>query len=128
MPEERTNAEQTQLASAVPQKLPEAKKIRLAVAIAEGESVAVWARENGVHRGTAFRWAREPSVRRAVEACRRRTLDQAIGRTTNLRFPFRLLRRPRNFLGEPVIKRIRCASSGQRPLKRALTGSMNRIV
>jgi len=82
MPEETTNAEQTQLASAVPQELPKAKKIQFAAAIAEGESVAKWARENGVHRGTAFRWAREPSVRRVVEACRRRTLDQAIGRMT----------------------------------------------
>jgi len=82
MREELTNADQTQLASAVPQELPKAKKILLAAAIAEGESVDEWARENGVHRGTAFRWAREPSVRRVVEACRRRTLDQAIGRMT----------------------------------------------
>ncbi|MFI5458755.1 MAG: hypothetical protein ACHRXM_25285 [Isosphaerales bacterium] len=82
MPEELTNAEQTQLASAVPQELPKAKKIQLAAAIAEGESIAEWARENGVHRGTAFRWAREPNVRRVVEACRRRTFDQAIGRMT----------------------------------------------
>jgi len=82
MPEELTNAEQTQLASAVPQVLRKAKKVLLAAAIAEGESVDEWARENGVHRSTAFRWAREPSVRRVVEACRRRTLDQAIGRMT----------------------------------------------
>jgi len=82
MPEEVTNAEQTQLASALPQELPKAKKIHLAAAIAQGESVAGWARENGVPRSTAFLWAREPGVRRTVEACRRRTLDRAIGRMT----------------------------------------------
>jgi len=82
MPEEPTNAEQTQLASALPQELPKAKKIQLAAAIAQGESVAGWARDNGVPRSTAFGWAREPNVRRTVEACRRRTLDRAIGRMT----------------------------------------------
>jgi hypothetical protein len=82
MPEELTNAEQTQLASAVPQELPKAKKIHLAAAIAQGQSVAAWARDNGVPRSTAYDWASEPSVRRTVEACRRRTLDRAIGRMT----------------------------------------------
>jgi hypothetical protein len=82
MPEDLTNAEQTQLASAVPQELPKAKKIHLAAAIAQGQSVAGWARDNGVPRRTAFRWASEPGVRRTVEACRRRTLDRAIGRMT----------------------------------------------
>jgi len=80
MPEELTNAEQTQLVTPLPQELPKAKKIRLAAAIAEGQSVARWASDNGVPRRTAFRWAGEPDVRRAVEGCRRRTLDRAIGR------------------------------------------------
>jgi len=83
MPEELTNVEQTQLASALPQELPEAKKIQLAAAIAEGQSVAAWSRNNGVPRSTAYDWASEPGVRRTVEACRRRTLDRAIGRMTN---------------------------------------------
>jgi hypothetical protein len=74
MPEELTNAEQTQIASALPQELPKAKKIHLAAAIAQGESVTAWACNNGVDRSTAFRWAREPNVRRTVEACRRHTL------------------------------------------------------
>jgi hypothetical protein len=82
MPEELPSGEQTQLASAVPAELPNAKKIQLAVAIAQGHSVARWARDNGVHRSTAFRWASEPDVRSAVETCRRRTLDRAIGRMT----------------------------------------------
>jgi len=83
MAEDLTNAEQTQHAAAVPQELPEAKKIRLAAAIAQAQSVAAWARHNGVARSTAYDWASEPGVRRTVEACRRRTLDRAIGRMTN---------------------------------------------
>ena len=31
---------------------------------------------------TALRWAAEPKVRAAVEACRRRVLDRAVGRMT----------------------------------------------
>jgi len=80
MPEELPSGEQTQLASATPEELPEAKKIHLAVAIAQGNSVDAWARNNGVPRSTAFRWAAEPEVRRAVESHRRRTRDRAIGR------------------------------------------------
>ncbi len=82
MPEELTNAEQTQPASAAPQELRQAKKIHLAAAIAEGQSVASWAHDNGVPRSTAYDWALEPSVRRAIEACRCRALDQAIVRMT----------------------------------------------
>jgi hypothetical protein len=33
---------------------------------------------------TAFRWAQDPKVRREVEACRRRVVNQAIGRLTGL--------------------------------------------
>jgi len=87
MPEELTNAEQTPLESALPQELPEAKKIQLAAAIAAGQSVAAWSRANGVPRSTAYDWASEPGVRRTVEACRRRTLDRAIGRM-NRRIPW----------------------------------------
>jgi hypothetical protein len=51
------------------------KKIHLAVAIAEGESIIAWAQENGVPERTAFRGAQDPKVRREVEACRRRALN-----------------------------------------------------
>ena len=51
------------------------KKIHLALAIAEGESIIAWAQENGVPERTAFRWAQDPKVRREVEACRRRALN-----------------------------------------------------
>jgi hypothetical protein len=60
------------------------KKINLALAIAEGESIIAWAPENGVPERTAFRWAQDPKVRREVEACRRRVVNQAIGRLTGM--------------------------------------------
>jgi hypothetical protein len=60
------------------------KKIHLALAIAGGESIAAWAQENGVSERTAFSWAKDPKVRREVEACRRRVVNQAIGRLTGM--------------------------------------------
>jgi hypothetical protein len=53
-------------------------------AIAEGESIIAWAQQNGVPERTAFRWAQDPTVRREVEACRRRVVNQAIGRMTGM--------------------------------------------
>jgi hypothetical protein len=55
-----------------------------AVAIAGGESIAAWAQQNGVSERTAFYWAKDPKVHREVEACRRRALNQAIGRLTGM--------------------------------------------
>jgi hypothetical protein len=55
-------------------------KAKLAFAIAQGVSITKWARANDVAAPTAFRWAREPAVRKAVEVYRRRTIDEAIGR------------------------------------------------
>ena len=60
------------------------KKMNLALAIAEGESIAEWARQNGVAERTAFYWAKDPPVRREVDACRRRALNQAVGRLTGM--------------------------------------------
>jgi hypothetical protein len=57
-------------------------KTQLALAIAQGVPVAAWARANGVSRRTAFNWAKNPLVRKTVESCRRRTIDQAIGKMT----------------------------------------------
>jgi hypothetical protein len=57
-------------------------KAQLALAIGQGVSIAAWARDNEVATPTAFRWARDPLVRKAVESYRRRTIDQAIGRMT----------------------------------------------
>jgi hypothetical protein len=55
-------------------------EIQLAFAIAEGKSVAVWARENHVPRSTAYRWAGKPDLRASVESCRRRARDCALRR------------------------------------------------
>ena len=62
----------------------QSKKARLALAIARGEPISAWARQNEVPQRSAYRWAREPKVTRAVEACRRRYLGQAIGRMARL--------------------------------------------
>ena len=43
-------------------------KINLAQAVAEGESIAAWARQNGVPERTAQRWAQDRNVRREVDA------------------------------------------------------------
>ena len=56
------------------------QKMLLAVAIAEGTSVATWASSNGVPERTAYRWAAEPEVRSEIESIRRRALDEAIAR------------------------------------------------
>ncbi len=61
-------------------KTAEDPKTQLAFAIAKGVPIADWAEENGVARSTAFRWAKEPEVRKIVNACRRESLDVAIGR------------------------------------------------
>ena len=60
------------------------KKIHLALAIAEGESIIAWAQENGVPERTAFRWASDPEVGREAEATRRRALGRAIGRLSSV--------------------------------------------
>jgi hypothetical protein len=66
--------------SATPEERPMSQKTELALAIASGKSVAMWARGHDVPKRTAYRWARDPKIRTAVEACRRRALDRAVGR------------------------------------------------
>ena len=53
-------------------------------AIDSPSAIAAWAQQSGVPKRTAFHWARDPKVRREVEACRRRALNQAIGRLTDM--------------------------------------------
>jgi hypothetical protein len=60
----------------------ESMKPELAIALAHGVSVGAWARAHDVPRSTVYRWALEPEVRKMSEACRRRLMDQAIGRVT----------------------------------------------
>jgi hypothetical protein len=64
----------------MPEELPPKKKTPLALALAQGQTVAAWARLNQVPKRTAYRWAREPRVRATVESLRRRALDRAVGR------------------------------------------------
>ena len=58
---------------------PLSKHHQLALAISQGKSIAVWARQNDVPRHTAYDWANKPEVRRLVEDCRRRCIDRALG-------------------------------------------------
>jgi hypothetical protein len=55
------------------------KQMQLAAALAQGKSVTAWARHKEVPIPTAYRWARNPEIRKAVEACRRRALDRVVG-------------------------------------------------
>ena len=55
------------------------RKKKLVAAIALGEPIATWARENGVARRTAYRWAKDPKVKTAVDAHRRKAVDQSVG-------------------------------------------------
>ena len=55
------------------------RKNKLVAAIAVGKPIAVWARENKVSRRTAYRWAKDPKVKAAVDARRRKAVDHSIG-------------------------------------------------
>ena len=61
------------------EEIPLSQHDQLAMAVAQGKSVAEWAQRNGVARRTAQRWAAEPDVRRLIEDSRRRILDRALG-------------------------------------------------
>jgi len=60
----------------------ESKKLALAAAIASGVRIHRWAKENGVPKTTAYRWADEPTVRIAAQGVRRRMLDRVAGAMT----------------------------------------------
>jgi hypothetical protein len=64
---------------AMTEELPQKKKTQLALALAQGATVAAWSRANEVPTRTAYRWASEPQVRATVESCRRRAVDRAVG-------------------------------------------------
>jgi hypothetical protein len=59
------------------------RKRKLVLAVANGMSIADWSRENKVPERTAYRWAREPKVRAAVEVIRRRAVDRTVGQMTH---------------------------------------------
>jgi hypothetical protein len=66
-----------------PGSTPKRFKPELALAIAIGTPVVDWARQRKVPIRTAYRWAKQPKVRAAAEAHRRRALDRAVGRMTH---------------------------------------------
>jgi hypothetical protein len=61
------------------------KKMDLGLAIAEGESIAAWARENGVPERAAFYWAKDPKNRSLGTKP-----NQQLGRSERLTRPERL--------------------------------------
>jgi hypothetical protein len=58
------------------------RKNQFALALAQGIPIARWARDNQITKRTAYRWAREENVQKAVDDCRRRAIDRAIGQMT----------------------------------------------
>ena len=59
------------------------QKADLALAMATGHAVIVWARDHNVPERTANTWSRSPEVLHQVEAIRRQAIDRAIGRLTD---------------------------------------------
>ena len=51
-----------------------------AACVGNGVSAKSWARANAVPPNTAYRWAREPEVRKEVASCRQRLVSRALGR------------------------------------------------
>jgi hypothetical protein len=55
------------------------QKEQLALVVAQGKSIAAWARRNGVPASTAYFWTADPDFRRQVQLWRRRAVDRAMG-------------------------------------------------
>jgi hypothetical protein len=54
----------------------------LVLAVATGVSIADWCRKTRTNRSTASKWQMEPEFDQAVNAMRRRLLNEAIGKFT----------------------------------------------
>ena len=52
------------------------------IALAHEVSVTAWKRARDGPRLTVSGWSTKPAIRKVTEACRRRLIDQAIGRVT----------------------------------------------
>jgi hypothetical protein len=61
------------------EELPPILRDGLALAVARGNRISAWARQHDVPRSTAYRWAKDPELRRQVHELRRRFIDQALG-------------------------------------------------
>jgi hypothetical protein len=55
------------------------KRDQLALAIAQGNSIAGWARQNQVPESTAYKWSCDPDLRHRVRDLRRRYFDRTHG-------------------------------------------------
>jgi hypothetical protein len=55
------------------------QKDDLALVVAQGKSVAAWARQCDVPTSTAYSWTADPDFRRQVQHWRRQALDRAMG-------------------------------------------------
>jgi hypothetical protein len=55
------------------------KKEKLALALAQGQSVAAWAVQNGVSERQVYRWAKEREVKDDIIAHRRYLVEQSVG-------------------------------------------------
>ena len=64
MPEQRRNQNQ---------------RYQFAVAMALGQRLSVWAKQNGVPRRTCYKWRETPEYEATVQDVRRRAVDRAIG-------------------------------------------------
>jgi hypothetical protein len=65
---------------ALPEDQTRGTKPSLALALAQGIRVSVWARSTNVAKRTAYRWSKDAKVRAAADAIRRRAVDRAVGR------------------------------------------------
>ena len=52
-------------------------KPQLVIALAQGKTVAAWARGSDVPLRTAYRWSKDPKVRKAIDAFRCRSIGQS---------------------------------------------------
>jgi hypothetical protein len=66
----------------MPEEHKNRSKTSLALALSRGITAAKWARINEVPKVTAYRWAKDPEVRTAVDSYRRRMIDRAVGLLT----------------------------------------------
>jgi len=54
-------------------------RAQFAVAMAMGQKISVWAKQNGVPRRTCYDWSQTPEYKVAVRDIRRRAIDRAVG-------------------------------------------------
>jgi hypothetical protein len=58
------------------------QRAQFAVAMALGQRVSFWAKQNGVPRRTCYTWRKTQEFKASVQEIRRRTVDRAVGQLT----------------------------------------------